>query len=49
MIDIDCDILSLNDNEAPPIVLNVWDRDDDFIDFLTLKNDDFLGRAVIDF
>jgi hypothetical protein len=49
VIDIDQDILSLNDNDAPPIIINVWDRDDDFTDLITLKKDDFLGRAVIDF
>ena len=41
IIDIDCDILSLN--EAPPIILSVCDRDDDLTDLITFKNDDFLG------
>jgi C2 domain len=31
--------------EAPPIVLNIWDKDNDLLD----STDDFLGRAVIFF
>jgi hypothetical protein len=28
---------------APPIVLNLWDKDNDILD----STDDFMGRAVI--
>ena len=30
-------------DNAPPIVLNIWDRDEDILD----STDDYLGRAVI--
>lgn len=32
-------------NEAPPIILNIWDKDDELFD----STDDFIGRAIINF
>jgi hypothetical protein len=29
--------------DAPPIILNIWDKDDELLD----STDDFIGRAVI--
>jgi hypothetical protein len=31
-----------NINDAPPVVLNIWDKDDDLLD-----SDDYLGRCVV--
>ena len=30
-------------NDAPPIILNIWDKDDELFD----STDDFIGRAII--
>lgn len=30
-------------SEAPPLILNIWDEDDDLLD----STDDFIGRAII--